>query len=124
LTTITLAALLARANLPPSALIDQLWMDSEGGEYTLLPLVVFANASALVCQMNVELHGPPRFYGLRNDEHFDRFVRDVFGTESKFAVVKASAVAGHHRLATVNVHDDSCWDVLDVADGERRKLYV
>lgn len=41
---------------------DDLWIDSEGGEYDMLPMLVkggeFDQNGIVVCQMNIEMHMP------------------------------------------------------------------
>lgn len=76
-----------RAHTKPSdGVIDYLWMDIEGAEYELLPLMK-SNApvakARTICQVNVELHGPLQNYSIKNVTTFRR-VMEVILTESDF----------------------------------------
>jgi len=116
LSSITLAELMGRANLSASStVIDHLWLDNEGGEYTLLPTLVqrvrprdsaavrpraAQNSTPIVCQMNVELHAPVAHYGLADDDAFDAFVVEVRRpVRHTFSEIKRRAVNATLALA-------------------------
>lgn len=71
---------------PSDRVIDYLWMDIEGAEYDLLPLMKSNGPVAkarTICQVNIELHGPLQDYGIKNVTKFRKAIEMVL-TESDF----------------------------------------
>lgn len=91
--------------------IDHLWMDNEGPEYALLPLMVregiLDKNNITVCQLNVELHWPLQTYSKMNERQFGEEIVLKFVRDSKFLPLDSYFI-GHFRAFYINAYDDYC----------------
>ncbi len=90
--------------------IDFLWIDIEGSEYDLLPQFteggVLYNSKIIICQMNVEAHGPLTDFK-SNFTAFGRMMTSLM-EKSDFLLIKATFVAGHWRMYWINTKNEMC----------------
>uniref|UniRef100_A0A914WCE8 Methyltransferase FkbM domain-containing protein n=1 Tax=Plectus sambesii TaxID=2011161 RepID=A0A914WCE8_9BILA len=98
-------------NYVNKSIIDHLWIDNEGPEYRMLPLLQrkgdLDRKGITVCQLNVEMHWPFLDYGF-DEEQFGRMILD-FAEKSDFVLMKLHHGApSHYRAFFFNAFDPYC----------------
>jgi hypothetical protein len=87
-----------------------LWIDNEGPEYSLLPIMqrggILDKNGIIICQLNMELHFPLEYYGV-DAAKFGKIVLD-FAEKSDFVLMNLNAPGGHLRPFFFNAFDPYC----------------
>uniref|UniRef100_A0A914UXG9 Methyltransferase FkbM domain-containing protein n=1 Tax=Plectus sambesii TaxID=2011161 RepID=A0A914UXG9_9BILA len=104
---ITLEELLInRLKLP---MIDFLFLDIEGAEYKVLPQLSSTGALAnktVICQINVELHGPLPDYGM-DAFMFSRVIKSLI-FQSNYLPLWVPKPTSHHRFFLIDWKSPEC----------------
>lgn len=111
---IALAELIAE-NIPNEALISFFFLDAEGAEYTILPLLIseiIMNTPkgpkiAEFCQINAELHLGLEYYGT-NKSSFEQLMQRIVA-ESPYLPLSFGHGGGHLRTFLINVRNPQCY---------------
>ncbi|CAD6189369.1 unnamed protein product [Caenorhabditis auriculariae] len=89
-------------------LIDHLFLDNEGPEYDLLPMMAknaeFDAHNIVICHMNVEIHHAP--VGSDKAEKFVRMMKQIFA-DGRYVPIRA-VNALHQRTFFINVDHPYC----------------
>ena len=108
---VTSLASFLMAETPTGTVVDYLWMDIEGPEYSLLAQLSkngpLANAR-VICQINVELHGPLDDYDVSAAKFY--FVMKQLMVETNFVPIYLTRPIHHQRLTLINWFDKECVD--------------